>query len=83
MIVEIVVKVGVVCGLLAAALGLTGCAVFNPSGFEFGAKAGMYAVDQKHEESRTDSNRKPMLCSLWGSLQMCRQPIQEGAVSGS
>ena len=82
MIAKIIIQVGIACGLIAAAMNLGGCAVFNPSGFEFGAKAGMYAVDERHDESRTNANRKPMLCSLWGSLAMCSQN-KGGEVHGS
>lgn len=80
MIARIVVEVGAVCSLLAAAMSLSGCAVFNPNGFEFGAKAGMYAVDERHDESRTLRSRKPIKCYLWGGAGCS---AEEGAVSGS
>jgi hypothetical protein len=83
MIVELVVKIGIVCTGIAALMGLTGCAVFNPGGFEFGAKAGMYAIDEQHNESRTYKERKPLICSVWSSMQMCRNNAEEGAIHGS
>lgn len=82
MIAKIIIQVGVVCGLLAAAMGMTGCAALNPGGYEFGAKVGMYAVDERHDEVRSYRDRKPLLCSLWGSLQMCKAN-QGGEVHGS
>lgn len=41
------------CAGVAALFATSGCAAFNSEGFEFGAKLGMYSVNERSESSRT------------------------------
>ena len=60
---------------IAALFASTGCAAFNPEGFEFGAKLGMYAVDQKTESQSTT----PQCGGLMGMLRGCQTPAPKQA----
>ena len=47
---------GVRYASIAALFSSTGCAITNPEGFEFGAKLGMYAVNERKESQSTIAN---------------------------
>ena len=54
-----------IAGVIAVAANCIGC-----TGIEFGAKAGIYRVDERQESQRT--HNIPLKCYLWAN---CAEPV--------
>lgn len=62
--------------VLAAAL--TGCAAFNPEGFEIGGKIGMYATQDRQVSETISTKPRPFICNI-RSCDAQGNVIQQGS----